>query len=434
MGGWENTSPGENIIPVTVTSENLTPPAAGEAAEPSARGGREYRLHRRLDRALIGGVCAGFADYVEVEPLVVRVAFIVLAVASGGFGLVLYPVVWALVPAEAPSPDASPWRSRLSGWREASAIGVLVVGAIIVVRHAGLWLGDDVVLPLVLASCGLALILRQGGAKEWVPGDALAGGRAGAARVGRWRHWPRVLAGVALILGAAVLGLNRTGVSHKSLGGMLVIVVALGLVFAPSFLRLARSLATEREERIRSQERAEVAAHLHDSVLQTLALIQRRADDPREVAGLARSQERELRRWLFERDYHPAADTFARALEQAATEVEANHRVQIEVVTVGDCPLDERLEAMTAAAREALVNAAKFAGEDRIDLYAEVGAERAQVFVRDRGVGFDPAAIPPDRCGVRQSIVERMRRHGGHAEIISEPGRGAEIELAMERG
>jgi signal transduction histidine kinase len=390
-----------------------------------------------VEVALVGGVCAWLADYLELEPLVVRVVLVVVAVASGGFGVVMYPVAWALIPsADSPAgrPGSWPWRARFAGWREALGIALLVVGAILTLHHAGLWLGSQVVLPLVAASCGLALILRQAGGGVWVPGDALRPGRGRAGHAHRWRYWPRV-AGASLIVLAAFLVIQQAGIwgaSRKALGGIVVIVVALGLVFGPWFLRLARSLADERSERIRSQERAEVAAHLHDSVLQTLTLIQRRADDPREVAGLARSQERELRDWLFARDHLPATDSLATALKQAAADVEAIHRVRIEVVTVGDCPLDEALEAMTAAAREALTNAAKFAGEDRIDLYAEVTDERAQVFVRDRGVGFDPAAIPPDRCGVRQSIVDRMRRHGGRAVVNSAPGRGAEIELVME--
>ena len=414
----------------TVTTESLRPPAADD---PGAAGPERQRLRRRLDRALVGGVCAGFAEYIEVEALVVRIAFVVVAVASGGFGLVMYPLAWALIPVDSAGPGRLPWRARFAASREALGIAVLVGGGIIAVRGANLWLGNAVVLPLIAASCGLALIVRQAGRREWVPGDALAG--RGTRRRG-WGYWPRTLSGVMLIIVAAFLVLHEAGIwgaSRRAFAGILVIVFAFCLVLGPWFLGLIRTLASERNERIRSQERAEVAAHLHDSVLQTLALIQRRADDPREVAGLARSQERELRHWLFERDDRPAADTLATGLEQAAAEVEATYRVRIEVVTVGDCPLDERLEAMAAAAREALTNAAKFAGEDQIDLYAEVSAERAQVFVRDRGVGFDPAAIPPDRCGIRQSIAERMRRHGGRAIVHSAPGRGAEIVLTMER-
>ncbi len=186
-----------------------------------------------------------------------------------------------------------------------------------------------------------------------------------------------------------------------------------------------------RSARIRSQERAEVAAHLHDSVLQTLALVQKRAEDPREVAALARRQERELRAWL--NNTRPAGEeTLASALEAAAEEVEGDHHVPIEVVTVGDGPLDERAAALVAAAREALVNASKFAGPEPISLYVEVTDERVEVFVRDRGPGFAVDEVPNDRRGVRDSIVGRMERHGGRATVHSTPGYGTEVELVIE--
>jgi signal transduction histidine kinase len=191
-----------------------------------------------------------------------------------------------------------------------------------------------------------------------------------------------------------------------------------------------RGLAAERAERVRSQERAELAAHLHDSVLQTLALMQKRADDPREVAALARRQERELRAWLNGR--RPDEASLAAALEAAAQEVEDDHGVPIDVVTVGDVPLGERSAALVAAAREALVNASKFAGPEPISLYAEVEGDRIEAFVRDRGPGFDPAAVPEDRRGVRESIVGRMERHGGRATVHAAPGQGTEVELVME--
>ncbi len=213
-----------------------------------------------------------------------------------------------------------------------------------------------------------------------------------------------------------------------------IIAAILGLLTVPWFVRMGRSLSFERSARIREQERAEVAAHLHDSVLQTLALIQKRAGDPREVAGLARRQERELRSWLLERPDPGEGSSVAAALERAAAEVEELHRVPIEVVTVGDGPLNGGLEAVVQAAREAMTNAAKFAGSERVDLYAEVEPDRVEVFVRDRGVGFDPHAIPADRRGVRDSIIARMERHHGRATVHSRPGEGTEVELVMERG
>ena len=193
-----------------------------------------------------------------------------------------------------------------------------------------------------------------------------------------------------------------------------------------------RGLAAERAERIRSQERSEVAAHLHDSVLQTLALVQKRAGDPREVANLARRQERELRAWLGGGRPEPG-ESLASSLEAVAAEVEETHRVPIDVVAVGDAPMDDRGVALVAAAREALVNAAKFAGGAPVQLYAEVGEERTEVFVRDRGPGFDASAVPEDRRGLRESIIGRMQRHGGRAVVHSAPGTGTEVELVIER-
>lgn len=215
---------------------------------------------------------------------------------------------------------------------------------------------------------------------------------------------------------------------------VVAVITVLTLILAPLWVRLARGLAEERGERIRSQERAELAAHLHDSVLQTLALMQRRADDPKVVAGLARRQERELRAWLNGRPA-TAGDgaSFAAALQSAAAEVEEAHGVEIDVVTVGDCVVDQDAEAVLGAAREALVNAAKFAGGEPVSVYAEAGAQRIEVYVRDRGPGFDAGAVPEDRRGLRESIHGRMRRHGGDAVVHTGAGAGTEVELTLER-
>ena len=255
-----------------------------------------------------------------------------------------------------------------------------------------------------------------------------------ARRGSRARRSTAPASGAGLVVGGALifLWLNDSLASVRDvLLPVAVVFAAAAIILAPWWMRLVRGLATERAARIRSQERAEVAAHLHDSVLQTLALVQKRADDPREVAALARRQERELRAWL--NNTRPAGtETLASALEAAAAEVEGDHHVPIEVVTVGDGPYDERAAALVAAVREALVNASKFAGPEPIALYAEVEGGRAEVFVRDRGPGFEPDAVPVDRRGVRDSIVARMERHGGRAEVHSTPGHGTEVELVME--
>jgi signal transduction histidine kinase len=205
------------------------------------------------------------------------------------------------------------------------------------------------------------------------------------------------------------------------------------LLLGPWIVRLARQLGVERRERIRSEERAEVAAHLHDSVLQTLALIQRTADSPHETVSLARRQERELRAWLYGAR-SPTASTVAAALDGVVTEVEALHDVTVEVVTVGDGPLDERRAALVAAVREAVLNAARHSGAAEVSVFVECGPEATTAFVRDRGSGFDVARVPPDRRGIADSIVGRTERHGGRAEIHSAPGDGTEVALGIPAG
>jgi signal transduction histidine kinase len=307
---------------------------------------------------------------------------------------------------------------------------LLAVSGLLLLRQWGIWVSDAVVWPVLLAAAGGALLWRQGAAPVAppalreaaglkLPRDALGRGGVGAALV----------AAAALVF----LWLNDAlRPARDVLLSVVVVLLAAGLILAPWWLRLVRGLAAERAERIRSQERAEVAAHLHDSVLQTLALMQKRAEDPREVAALARRQERELRAWLNGTVGEPA-DTVARALEAIAADVEAAHGVTIDVVAVGDAPLDASTQALVAAAREALVNAAKFAGAAPISVYAEVEDGRVQAFVRDRGPGFDPAAVPADRRGLRESIVGRMERHGGRASVHAAPGAGTEVELVVQR-
>jgi signal transduction histidine kinase/phage shock protein PspC (stress-responsive transcriptional regulator) len=245
----------------------------------------------------------------------------------------------------------------------------------------------------------------------------------------------RVGVGIALVIAAGFAFLQATGAlsaARDVLLSVIAVVVVLGVIFAPWIVRLVRSLAAERAQRIRSQERAEMGAHLHDSVLQTLALVQRRGADPQEVAALARRQERELRAWLAGRPAPGQAARLAPALEAAAADVEERHGVPVEVVVVGDRDLDPAVEAVVGAAREAMTNAAKFGAGSPVDVYAESADSRVQVFVRDRGPGFDPRAIPGDRRGVRESIVGRMERHGGRATITSAPGAGTEVELVLE--
>jgi signal transduction histidine kinase len=390
-------------------------------------------LRRYPDRGLVGGVCAGLADHFGVPVLVVRLLTATL-VAVGGIGVAIYAIAWALIPV---APESEGLGRRPGALREALLIVLAVAGLLVGLRLLGLGLAGAVIWPLVLGACGMALVWRPTVARK---GAASTRRRASPRELLRrpgQGDLPRLVIGVLLVGFASASLLHSLRVLHslgKAIGAVAIVATMLGLLLGPWLVRLARSLSFERAARIRGQERAELAAHLHDSVLQTLALIQKRAADPGVVAGLARRQERELRRWLLERPDPGAGDSVATALERAAAEVEERHQVPIEVVTVGDGPLDGGLEAMVQAAREAMTNAAKFAGSERIDLYAEVEPERVEVYVRDRGVGFDPLAIPADRRGVRDSIVARMQRHHGSAAVHSTPGEGTEVELVMDRG
>ena len=397
-------------------------------------------LRRDPANGYLAGVCAGLARELGIDPLVVRVGFVAAALA-GGFGVAIYALAWALLPAA--SARAGELTRTLRGGRAAIevglGVGLLLLSVLLTLRELGIWFSDAIVWPSVLIAAGGALIWRQslGG-----PGDDARLPAARTAGVPRAADASRTGLGVALVIAAGLAFLQATGslgAARDVLLAAIAVAVVLGVIFAPWVVRLVRSLTAERAERIRSQERAEMAAHLHDSVLQTLALMQKRAEDPRAVASLARRQERELRAWLNGRG-HEAADAergerrLARALERAAEEVEDAHGIPIEVVTVGDADLEAGPEAVVAAAREAMQNAAKFGGGAAVDVYAEATGDRIAVFVRDRGPGFDPAAVPEDRRGVRESIVGRMRRHGGRAEIRSQPGAGTEVELVLERG
>jgi signal transduction histidine kinase len=373
---------------------------------------RTPALRRDPDRRLLGGVAAGIARYVGVDPLFVRLAFVVAA-AAGGFGVAVYVLGWVLIPAEGGVP-AGARRDRRTSIEIAAGSGLLLIGLLLALRQLGVWFSDAAVWPLVLLAAGGALLWRG-------PSGGNVVSRTGV--------------GVVLVAAAGILFLGTThslSAARDVVLAVLVVTVGLGIVFAPWVARLGRQLTAERAERIRSQARAEMAAHLHDSVLQTLALVQKCADDPREVATLARRQERELRTWLSGHGA-PAGRRLVASLEAAAGEVEQDHRVPVEVVAAGDADLDEAGEAAVAAAREAMTNAAKFGRGSPVAVYAEVADGRIQIFVRDRGPGFDPEAVPADRRGVRESIVGRMARHGGRAVIRRPEGGGTEVELVVER-
>jgi signal transduction histidine kinase len=402
-------------------------------------------LRRDREAGWIGGVAAGIARRLGIDVSLVRLAFVV-ATAAGGFGLGAYLLGWILIPPG----ESGGGRSRLPTGRAAVEValgtGLLLLAALLTFRELGIWFSDAVVWPLVLIASGGALLwqgsLGEPEAAEQAPPPRATASSAAPRQATLAAESRRAAAaisrtglGVALVIAAGFVFLQATGAlgaARDVLLALIAAVVVLGVIFAPWVVRLVRSLTQERSQRIRSQERAEMAAHLHDSVLQTLAMVQRSAGDPGEVAAIARRQERELRAWLAGRPAPGQAARLAPALEAAAAEVEERHGVPVEVVVVGDRELDGNHEAIVAAAREAMTNAAKFGGGGAVDVYAESQAGRTQVFIRDRGPGFDPSAVPSDRRGVRDSIVGRMKRHGGRARVASAPGGGTEVELLLE--
>ena len=372
---------------------------------------------------VVAGVAAGTAAHLRQDPLMVRVSFAVLAPA--GIGIIAYMLLWLTMPVA-----TAAWEEQVAAERPAVEprsrrqwVGIIVLAAVAAALLGQLlsWGSSDVVLPLILAVGGLAVIWRQLDADRTldVPGV-------------RWA----LAGGVALAAGGVVLLLARTGqltAARDGFAATLVILIGIVLATAPLWRRLLDSRAQERNGRIRSEERAAVAAHLHDSVLQTLALIQRHSDDPQAVSRLARGQERELRAWLYDPKVVREGGTWAGLVAGMVTDVEADHALTVDPVVVGDAPVDEALAALGAATREALVNAAKHSGASAADLYTEVTPERVSVFVRDRGTGFEPAAVPPDRRGLRDSVTGRLTRLGGTAEIRSAPGEGTEVELVLPR-
>jgi signal transduction histidine kinase/phage shock protein PspC (stress-responsive transcriptional regulator) len=406
-------------------------------------------LRRDPDRKLVAGVASGIARTLGIDPLLVRVGFVIATIASG-LGVPLYLLGWIfMAPASGGAPLASRLRARRGSFQVAAGVGCLALAALLTVRELGLWWSDAIVWPFVLAVSGGTLVWRHVTTRAATP--AIARTPRGPEQAAEPVPLPEPSTrlgtsdlraiyqggfGVALVVGAALLFLQANGAlsgARDLVLSLVVVTLGLGLVLAPFWLRLVRGLTAERAERIRSQERAEVAAHLHDSVLQTLALVQKRADDPRAVATLARRQERELRTWLSGAPEARPDERLADALRAAAAEVEEAHGTPVDVVTVGDRDLDDRTRALVAAAREALSNAVRHAGVDApISLYAEVTEGHVEVFVRDRGRGFDPRAVPEDRRGVRESIVGRMARHGGRAAVHSTPGEGTEVELVFD--
>jgi signal transduction histidine kinase len=363
-------------------------------------------------------------------------AVLVALMLLNATGLVAYALLWIFVrqePAET---------GRVMGRNERQqALGLVALAA--AVGLAGAALDNSVVSwivgPLGVTAVGAAVVWQeadQSQRRRWAAGarsGVLGGGRQAVLRVLSGAVF--VAAGIAVFL----VGNLELGQVQFAVLAVIATLVGVAVITVPWWLKLVRDLGEERHQRIVETERAEIAAHLHDSVLQTLALIQRQSDQPREVLRLARGQERELRSWLYgPAGYGRASMTepgkaagLAEAITTAAAEVEDTYAIDVRPVVVGDHPLDDDLRAVVLAAREAMVNAAKHSGVAEISVYAEVEEGEAHVFVRDRGVGFDPDAVSADRHGLADSVHARMRRHGGSVRLRSTPGEGTEVHLSM---
>ncbi|TYB47574.1 PspC domain-containing protein [Nonomuraea sp. PA05] len=387
-------------------------------------GDKPYRrMMRPMDGRLLGGVAQGLAAQLKLDPVVVRLMFVLLTVVQGA-GAVAYAVLWMVTP-RAPHEGQAPQRD----WSQLAAFSAIGAALFSFGWLTGANQGGIGLLPFAVGGIGALILWQQADPERrssWVSGASRS----------MSKNRVRTLIGIALVVVGATGFLAAEGELPQVRDSLLFTVVVVGgllVIAAPWLAGLWKELQLERRERIRQEERAEVAAMVHDSVLHTLTLIQRVAHDPREVSRLARSQERELRNWL----YQPKQDadaTVAAAVRRIAAEEEDAHGVPIEVVCVGDIALDPsgKLAAMLKASRQAMVNAAKYSESSSISVYAEVEGEEVTIFVKDRGKGFDLEAVPLDRMGIRESIIGRMERHGGTARVRTEPGEGTEVMLTMK--
>jgi signal transduction histidine kinase len=398
-------------------------------------------LRRDPADRLAGGVASGVAAWRGVSATTVRIVFVLIALVSTGWCVPLYVVGWLLIPAAGEETSiGSRARSDSRGIALAAGLASLLILALLIAGTLNDGWFAGWAWPQIVSVAGLVLIWRNATPDEQATLRRLAeplGAAAGPVKPGRRSAIRLTVAGLMVFGGAAWLATTHASLALlRPLGGVVLIIAGIVLSLGPWWLRIARDLMLERQAKVRLQERADMAARVHDSVLQTLALIQRRADDPQKVVQLARLQERELRSWLFEGrspDEADAESTFAAGVRQLVVDVETRYGVQVEAVIVGDCELDENLNALLAAAREATVNAAKWSGVSVISLFAEVEPAEVSLVVRDRGKGFEPSEVPEDRKGLAESIYGRMARRGGTAAVSTAPGEGTKVSLRMPR-
>lgn len=383
------------------------------------------------DRRLLLGAAADLARALRVEPVTVRLCLLGAAISAPPLVLI-YPLLAVLgVGRTAP-------RAR-SSESAAGVVGLLCIewAAVLAMHRMGYAL-PGVLMPAVLTAQAVLTLawspLTRSERLGWLL-SAADGTSVGAGRLRVSSGLLRVTAGAVLAL-VGVWWLSRGGAEADwgaavhAVRPVALMLAGLGLVFVPAILRLGTRVGVERRNTIRADERARMAAHLHDSVLQTLTLIQRSAD-PAQTAALARAQERDLRDWLYGGATGADAGRLRDRLTALCAEVEDRYRWRVELIVVGDADVGDREEELLAATREAVVNAARHSGSAACDLYAECGDDAVQVFVRDRGRGFDPAAVPPDRRGIAESVRARMARIGGSAQVRSAPGEGTEVALRL---
>lgn len=377
-----------------------------------------FEFTRRRDDRIVAGVAGGLADKLGVPDAYVRAAFVTLLTVWGLGGLI-YIGLWLMAYDRVGNGEVEKVSTP-----KALGLGIAFVGLMLLLGSLGFWPNPALVLTAGALAFGTAALTDRS-----MPGPFAALLDPDVDRPSR----VRIVIGVGLLIGGLAVFASSVGqVFEFGVVFLAVALTGLGILvaFGPWVRRLLSDLAEERSERIRQEERAEMAAHLHDSVLQTLALIQR-SDDPARMAILARHQEAELRDWLYGTAPLEGIDMVSTALKSAAARVEEDHQIPVEVVTVGDHPIDELSRSLVGAATEAMVNAAKHSGADRMSLFFEANGSHLSVFVTDQGKGFDTASVNSDRKGIADSIRSRVERAGGTVEIISEPGEGTEVILSM---
>lgn len=417
-------------MPVTISSK----PTLGVPLRP---------LRRSRTDCILGGVCAGIAIRLGLRERTIRIAFSVSAFVFG-LGLLLYVASWIFMTRSGEDQSIG---QRISHQHRDTRIVLLAVivalGLLLAVHSFALQRVGSFAWAILFSFVAVLAVWRGASQDERVHLQALlnAAPVVGTASARGWKAIAlRIIPGVILI----VVGLrimNKIGgiwgAAVPALIGAMVLIVGALIILAPWWLQTVRDLSSERRERVRIEERASMVAHIHDSVLQTLTLIERAAGSEVDVVRLARAQERELRQWLFDppfdSDSSKAPESFAALLGTIERDVESDYGVKVELVVVGDCSADEGVRALAAAGREAAINAAKWSGASMVSIFGEVEPATISLFVRDTGSGFDLASVASDRQGIALSIRQRMSQYGGKTSIHSMIGAGTEIQLKMPR-